>query len=146
MGVEPQGSGEYGRGEAEGQGEHMAWKTRLMVVANRTADSDDLLAALRERAARGPIAVTLVVPQDSHGGLGERMTAALGRLQEAGIEAHGMLGDTDPCAAVLETWDPGAYDEVLVSTLPGRIARVVDAPVTHVVAREARSPSDMSFA
>ena len=31
----------------------MAWKTRLLVVANRTADSDDLLAALRERAARG---------------------------------------------------------------------------------------------
>ena len=50
----------------------MAWKTRLLVVANRTADSDDLLAALRERAARGPIAVTLIVPQDSHGGLGEQ--------------------------------------------------------------------------
>jgi hypothetical protein len=136
----------------------MAWKTRLLVVANRTADSDDLLAALRERAARGPIAVTLVVPQDSHGGLGERMTAALARFQEAGVEAHGMLGDTDPCVAVIETWDPGAYDEVLVSTLPGassrwlmmdlpgRIARMVDAPVTHVVAREARAPSDMSFA
>ena len=31
----------------------MAWKTRLLVVANRTADSDDLLAALRERAAWG---------------------------------------------------------------------------------------------
>ena len=136
----------------------MAWKTRLLVVANRTADSDDLLAALRERAARGPIAITLVVPQDSHGGLGERMTAALARFQETGIEAHGMLGDTDPCVAVLETWDPGAYDEVLVATLPGassrwlmmdlpgRIARMVDAPVTHVVAREARTPSDMSFA
>src|SRR5689334_11444719 len=81
-------------GRAEGQGGHMAWKTRLMVVANRTADSDDLLSALRERAARGPIAITLVVPQDSHGGLGERMTAALARFQEAGIEAHGMLGDT----------------------------------------------------
>ena len=39
----------------------MAWKTRLFVVANRTADSDDLLSSLRERAARGPIAVTLVV-------------------------------------------------------------------------------------
>jgi hypothetical protein len=136
----------------------MAWKTRLLVVANRTADSDDLLAALRERAARGPIAVTLVVPQDSHGGLGERLTSALARFSAAGIEAHGMLGDTDPAVAVLETWDPGSYDEVLVATLPGassrwlmmdlpgRIARMVDAPVTHVVARETRLPSDMSFA
>lgn len=136
----------------------MAWKTRLLVVANRTADSDDLLAAVQERAARGPIEITLIVPQDSHGGLGERMTAALTRFQKAGIEAHGMLGDTDPAVAVLEVWDPGAYDEVMVATLPGsssrwlsmdlpgRIARMVDAPVTHVVAREARSPSPMSFA
>src|SRR3954451_24540132 len=136
----------------------MAWKTRLMRVANRTADSDDLLVALRERAARGPIDVTLIVPQDSHGGLGERMTVALARMHDAGIEAHGMLGDTDPAVAVLEVWDPGAYDEVLVATLPGassrwltmdlpgRIVRMVDAPVTHIVAREARSPSPMSFA
>jgi hypothetical protein len=136
----------------------MAWKTRLLVVANRTADSEDLRAALRERAKRGPIDVTLIVPQDSHGGLGERMTAALAGLHDAGIEAHGMLGDTDPAVAVLETWDPGAYDEVVVATLPGassrwlmmdlpgRIARTVDAPVTHVVAREARKPAPMSFA
>jgi hypothetical protein len=135
----------------------MAWKTRLLVVANRTADSDDLLAALRERAARGPIDVTLIVPQDSHGGLGERMTMALTHFHEAGIEAHGMLGDTDPCVAVVEAWDPGSYDEVVVSTLPGassrwlmmdlpgRIARMVDAPVTHVVAREAHKPAPMSF-
>ena len=34
----------------------------------------------------------------------------------------------------------------LMMDLPGRIARMVDAPVTHVVAREARTPSDMSFA
>ena len=136
----------------------MAWKTRLLVVANRTADSDDLMAAVQERAQRGPIAITLIVPQDSHGGLGERMTAALAHFQAAGIEAHAMLGDTDPAVAVLEAWDPGAYDEVMVATLPGassrwlmmdlpgRIARMVDAPVTHIVAREARTPSDMTFA
>jgi hypothetical protein len=136
----------------------MAWKTRLLVVANRTADSDDLLVALRERAARGAIDVTLIVPQDSHGGLGERMTTALKALHDAGIEAHGMLGDTDPAVAVLEAWDPRVYDEVVVATLPGassrwlmmdlpgRIARMVDAPVTHVVAREARKPAPMSFA
>jgi hypothetical protein len=86
------------------------------------------------------------------------MTTALKALHDAGIEAHGMLGDTDPAVAVLEAWDPGAYDEVVVATLPGassrwlmmdlpgRIARMVDAPVTHVVAREARKPAPMSFA
>jgi hypothetical protein len=57
-----------------------------------------------------------------------------------------MLGDVDPCCAVIETWDPRSWDEVMVCTLPTgtsrwlqidvpqRIRRAVDAPVQHVVA------------
>jgi hypothetical protein len=36
--------------------------TRVLVVANRTADSDELLAALLERHAQGSISVTLLAP------------------------------------------------------------------------------------
>jgi len=36
--------------------------TRVLVVANRTADSDELFAALLERQAQGSITVTLVAP------------------------------------------------------------------------------------
>lgn len=124
--------------------------THLLVVANRTADSDELLADLRARADRGPIAVTLLVPQDTHGGYGPRLRAALDRLHEAGIDAEGMLGDTDPTSAVAELWDPRRYDEIVVSTLPvgvsrwlgidlpHRIARMTDAVVHHVEATERR--------
>ena len=125
----------------------MAYMTKLLVVANQTVDSDELFAALRERAEHGPIAVTLIVPQDNHAGMAHRLVGALERLHEAGIEAEGMLGDVDPCVAVMEAWDPRRYDEVIVSTLPTgtsrwlqidlphRIAKYTDAPVHHVVAR-----------
>lgn len=120
----------------------------LLVVANRTADSDELFNDLKARAARGPIAVTLLVPQDTQGGQGRRLRAALDRLHEAGIEAEGMLGDTDPAFAVRDAWDPREYDEIVVATLPvgvsrwlgidlpHRIARITDAVVHHVEAHE----------
>ena len=126
------------------------YRTKLLVVANQTVDSDELFETLRDRAERGPVAITLIVPQDQQRGMAHRLTAALERLHGAGIEAEGMLGDVDPCVAVIEAWDPRRYDEVLVSTLPSgtsrwlqidlphRIARAVDAPVHHVISRVAR--------
>lgn len=128
----------------------MAPRTKLLVIANQTVDSDDLHAALLGRAKAGPLTVTLVVPQDAHAGLGKRLGAALRRLADAGIDAEGMLGDADPCVAALELWDPTQFDEILVSTLPPgvshwlkidvpqRIARSTDATVTHL---EARAPA-----
>ena len=55
-----------------------------------------------------------------------------------------MLGDADPIVAVQEAWDPGRYDEVVVSTLtvgasrwlqidlPHRVAKLTDCQVRHV--------------
>jgi hypothetical protein len=127
------------------------YRLKLLVVANQTVDSDELYDALRQRSARGPLAVTLLVPQDQQAGLGHRVNGALERLHAAGIEAEAMLGDVDPACAVIEVWDPRRWDEVVVSTLPSgtsrwlqidlphRIARAVDAPVHHVEAAPARA-------
>jgi hypothetical protein len=121
------------------------YRTKLLVVANQTVDSDELFDALTHRAERGAVSVTLLIPQDAPAGSAHRVNAALERLHAAGIEAEAMLGDTDPCCAVIELWDPRRWDEVVVSTLPTgtsrwlridlpqRIGRAVDAPVTHVV-------------
>ncbi|HEX6388287.1 MAG TPA: hypothetical protein VFZ89_02535 [Solirubrobacteraceae bacterium] len=123
--------------------------TKVLVVANRTADSEELFQALKARAAETRLQVTLLVPQDTHGGQGRRLNAALDRLHAAGIEAEGMLGDTDPAIAVQEAWDPREYDEIYVATLPvgtsrwlgfdlpQRIAKMTDACVHHVEATEA---------
>lgn len=126
------------------------YRTKLLVVANQTVDSDELFETLHDRAEHGPIVVTLLVPQDQQAGLGHRVNAALERLHGAGVEAEAMLGDVDPACAVIEVWDPRRWDEVVVSTLPTgasrwlridlphRISRAVDAPVTHVESQPAR--------
>ena len=118
----------------------MAFKHSILVVANRTADSDELSAALLARAEQGPVAYTLVVPP-----MAAKLAAALGRLRDAGLEIDGSLGPPDPIDAVHNVWDPRRFDEVIVSTLPGqaskwmlmdlphRIARFTGVRVTHVV-------------
>ncbi|HEX5899947.1 MAG TPA: hypothetical protein VFY32_11160 [Solirubrobacteraceae bacterium] len=124
----------------------MAFTTRLLVVANRTVDSPELLDALRRRAERGPIHVTMLAPSNFAERMEarERLQSAAASLEAAGIEAAGLVGDADPIVAVQEEWNPGRYDEVVVSTLaagssqwlqvnlPHRVARLTDCQVRHV--------------
>ena len=131
----------------------MAWQTRALVVANRTADSDKLLEALESRARSGPIAFTLVVPCGPTGRdeARARLEDAVAAMRSRGLEVEGSLGgDSDPIVTAHEAWDPNAMDEIFVCTLrtgmskwlqldlPHRIAKLTDAPVTHVVATERR--------
>ena len=125
--------------------------SHVLVVATVTAASDDLLAALRERAARGPVDFLLVMPATGPGLAGRRATepqlqAVLERWSAEGLRAEGVAGPNDPIDAVDEVCSPGRFDEVIVSTLPGatsrwlrsdvpyRIGALTDLPVTHVVA------------
>ena len=128
----------------------------VLVVATITATSDDLLAAVSERARRGsvPVDFTLVMPASSpdHAADEARLAEALERWREAGVKADGTIGDSDPVQAVAEVCLPGKFDEVIVSTLPGqtsrwlrsdvpyRIGHQTDLPVTHVVAMSMAKP------
>lgn len=131
----------------------MAYTSRVLVIASITSASDDLIAALTERAERSPARFELLMPAGGPGFSGReamvpRLEAALARWREAGLEVTGGVGDMDPVIAVMEAWDPRAYDEVIVSTLPGhaskwmqfdlphRIARYTDSQVKHVTARD----------
>jgi hypothetical protein len=136
----------------------MSWKFSVLVVANVTADSDELLQAMQDRAARGPTSFTLLAPATGGGAAAReaaerRLEAALKRMREAGLDVEGRLGVPDPVAAVHEIWDPAAFDEVIVSTLPSgtskwlqcdlphRIERMTaGAQVTHVVAGTHEEP------
>jgi hypothetical protein len=124
----------------------MAFTTHLLVVANRTVDSPELLDALRERAQRGPIHATLLAPTtwSEREQAEQRLAAAVAALAASDVRAEGMVGDADPIVAVQEAWNPGRYDEVVVSTLtegasrwlqidlPHRVARLTDCQVRHV--------------
>ena len=129
----------------------MTWKTSVLVVANVTATSRELLDALTARSKAAPVRYELVVPATPFGGGREAaMTMlfdAIDQLQAAGLEAEGTVGNPDPIVAVSEVWDPKRFDEIIVSTLPmklskwlhaglpERIARITGAPVTHVVSQ-----------
>ena len=116
----------------------MAWQARVLVIANVTADSPELVDALRERLEQGPMVATLLMPATKNGfagkeEAGERMEGVLAQWREAGLEATGVVGDPDPVVAVHETWDPRAYDEVIVSTLPGQSSKWLQFDLPHRV-------------
>lgn len=123
----------------------MAWEFSLLVVANVTAGSDELIECLRKRAGEGACRFTLVMPATGADARG-RLEAALERMREAGLEnVEGRAGDPDPVVAVMDTWDPMKFDEIIVSTLPTgssrwlgvdlphRLEKLTSVPVHHVV-------------
>ncbi len=123
----------------------MAWEFSLLVVANVTASSDELLDCLRARADQGACRFTLIMPASGPDARA-RLDAALARMEEAGLEnVDGSVGDPDPVVAVMEVWDPMQFDEIIVSTLPTgssrwlgldlphRLEKLTSVPVRHVV-------------
>jgi hypothetical protein len=127
----------------------MSRPTSVLVVANQTADSPELVRALQARAQQGPVRLTLLMPCTGPGlhardAARPRLDAALAVWREAGLEAEGVVGDEDALEAVHEVWNPREHDEIVVSTLPGpqsrwlrcdlpnRLTRMTDAHVTHV--------------
>ena len=111
--------------------------TRVLVVAHRTAATPALLEAVRKRAARGPCAFTLLVPnpvrglarladaEDVAASEGEAvLDLALPLLGEAaGGPVEGIVGDPEPLAAVQDAINLRGFDEVIVSTLSRRVSR-----------------------
>jgi hypothetical protein len=133
----------------------MGWKFSVLVVANVTADSPELIQALKERAARSPCGFTLLVPAGAAGRPGRdaaraRLETALAHMRDEGLEVEGLVGDHDPIGALHDTWDPTSWDEVVVSTLstgaskwlqvdlPHRVERLTGVQVNHVVSEPRR--------
>jgi hypothetical protein len=139
----------------------MADKASVLVVANQTAESQQLLDALRARAAESPVEFTLLVPATPHGlawaanmyadkgadEAKEHCDAMIERLRSNGLEvSEAKVGDPDALAAVQDEVNFNSYDEVIVSTLPlkaskwlkvdlpHKVGHATGLPVRHVVA------------
>jgi nucleotide-binding universal stress UspA family protein len=136
----------------------------VLVVANQTAESEELLTALRERAGRGDCEFTVLIPATPHGlawaanmaadkgedEAAEHRDALVERLRGAGIPVKDtIVGDPDPLAAIQDACNLGDYDELVVSTLPHHVskwlhldlprkaAHATGLPVTSVAAKAA---------
>ena len=135
---------------------------RVLVVAHKTAATPALLEAVRRRAERGPARFHLVVPNPHHASWhpseaahpdvteGEQVLAlALPLMEEAaGAPVDGSVSRrNDPMDAVEEALHDGAFDEIILSTLPRRVSRWLHIdlpsrvehlglPVTTVIAQD----------
>lgn len=144
----------------------MPQSARVLLVANRTAGTEQLLAAVRARVARGPATFHLVVPahphglhrvvdpqEGDHGVAEEALTAALPLLTEAaGTPVSGNVGDAEPLMAIEDAINREQFDEIVISTLSRRLsrwlhldlvskARGTGIPVTHVEAVDQEVPA-----
>jgi hypothetical protein len=135
----------------------------VLVVAHKTAATPALLAAIRERAGRGPARFFLLVPNPAapewhplHPLRQERLTEgehvlalALPLIDEAaGGMADGAVSIRhDPMDAIEETLMEHEFDEIILSTLPRSVSRWLHVdlprrvahlglPLTTVIAQE----------
>jgi phosphopantetheine adenylyltransferase len=136
----------------------------VLVVANETLAGDELIDAVRARAAEGPIRVVVVAPvnepragsvvyEDSRrAAAGRRLDRTVARLRQEGIPAHGDVYGGGPLTAVEDALALENVDELIVSTHPEATSgwlrkrnlldeirkRAGDRPVEHVVSDVAR--------
>lgn len=115
----------------------MSDEAKILVVANRTAATPALIAAVRERAGRGPATFTLLVPNTAHGlhrvidpedqsqsEAEQTLELAIPLLAEAaGGHVEGMIGDPEPLAAIQDAVNLNSFDEIIISTLPSRVSK-----------------------
>ena len=118
----------------------------VLIVANQTLGSDELVAAAMARNTEGPCQFRVIVPatpltkqeralRDSeHPGaiFGEsgpvalarmRLSKGLAKLEDFGVPATGDVGDPDPFTAICVACEHSTIDEVIISTLPRRLSR-----------------------
>jgi hypothetical protein len=146
----------------------MPEKARVLVVANQTAESEELLAALQARADQGAVEFTVLIPATPHGvawaanmhadtGQAEaelHKDAMLERMRATGIDVkEAKVGDADALAAICDEVNFNQYDELIVSTLPLKISKwlrvdlprkaqaATGLPVLHITAHATKVPA-----
>ncbi len=140
--------------------DHVAFDVTL-VVANRTASSEALLAQLKALVGAGGQHGRLfifVVPIEGGDGLAARAARArldqvIDRARAEGLVAAGMTGDPDPYTATMNAVNFFHIDDIVISTLPEtrsgwlradlieRVRKASNKPVTHIVDQPAGAPT-----
>jgi hypothetical protein len=133
---------------------------RLLVIANETLESPQVLEELRYWADGDGAEIEVVVPMQRRGALSRftggddsaareraqgRLDRMLAALTSAGFKPSGRLGDEDPLLALADASREISPDAVVISTHPAgrsrwlqtelvaRARRQIDVPVHHII-------------
>jgi hypothetical protein len=135
---------------------------RILVIANETVAGETLRKTVQEtirRGGEGSRADVLVVSpalntplkhwvsddDQARDAAQERLTRSLVRLQEAGVDARGEIGDGEPLQAIEDALRTFGADEIIISTHPEGRSNWLEkgvvtgarerfaVPITHVV-------------
>src|SRR5688500_19099193 len=101
-----------------------ASRRRVLVVANRTAATPDLLDAVKRYAREQPTAFALLIPDAPRSEHTDwTLELALPLLERAvGGPVEGLTGTSgDPFEAIQRVVADGNYDRIIISTLPRRV-------------------------
>lgn len=150
---------------------HRANERRILVLANETVAGPELLSELRRRvsgvsarvlvispALNSPVRYWLSDEDAAREGAQQRLNRSLRAMRDAGIEARGEVGDSNPLQAIEDALRTFAPDELVISTHPpGRsnwlerdllsaVGERFALPTTHVLVDLARSQTAESAA
>jgi hypothetical protein len=131
---------------------------RILVIANETVGGTTLREEIRRRSEGYDEEVLVVCPalnspirhwasdeDQARAAAQERLGRSLGRLAEAGIDARGEVGDSEPLQAIEDAVRTFGPDEIIISTHPEGRSNWLEkgvvsgarerfaVPITHVV-------------
>jgi hypothetical protein len=137
---------------------HAEGERRILVVANETVGGHTLRSMILEKsldvreeilvvtpALNSPLKTWVSDEDQARAAAQERLDASLAKLAEAGVQAHGEVGDGDPLQAMEDALRTFGADEIIISTHPegrsnwlerGIVTKARErfaVPITHVV-------------
>jgi hypothetical protein len=114
-----------------------AQRTRILVVAHRTASTPVLLDEIGRRARAAPCAFALLIPEaPSRKGLDWTLEDAIPLLErEAQSKVRGLPGGPDPFQAVERALREEDFDEIIVAPLREQRSRWRRRDLVHRIAR-----------
>ena len=134
-------------------------KSRVLIVANRTASTPRLIEAVRSRAEASPCEFALLIPDVTNRKAADWTMETAQRLLRPAArgKVEGLVGGPEPFESVKQAVQEGNFDEIMISTLPRKaskwlrrdlIRRVegLGLPVTAIVPKAAKLSPEEAFA